>query len=60
MGSGGGVGWQAAQRVDFRFTGGYAFDRYFIENRGLSFTRGRNRVDLAPGPFVAAQLEFKY
>ena len=56
----GGFGWQAAQRVDFRFTGGYAFDRYFIENRGLSFTRGRNRVDLAPGPFVAAQLEFKY
>lgn len=55
----GGFGWQASQRIDFRFTGGYAFDRFFVENRGLSF-RGRNRLDLAPGPFVAAQLEFKY
>lgn len=55
----GGIGWQATQRCDFRLTGGYAFDRFFVETRGLSF-RGRNRLDLAPGPFLAGQLEFKY
>ncbi len=55
----GGFGWQANQRVDFRLTGGYAFNRFFVENPGLGF-HGRNRTDIAPGPFLAGQLEFKY
>jgi hypothetical protein len=54
-----GFGWKLGQQLDLRFSGGYAFDRFFVENRGLSFS-GRNRVDIAPGLFIAAQLEFKY
>jgi hypothetical protein len=54
-----GFGWQCNNRLDFRFSGGYVFDRFFVENHGLSFS-GRNRVDLAPGRFVGGQLEFKY
>jgi hypothetical protein len=55
----GGFGWKLNQQLDLRFTGGYVFDRFFVENRGLSFS-GRNRVDVAPGLFFAAQLEFKF
>jgi hypothetical protein len=54
-----GLGWRLDQRLDFRLSGGYVFDRFFVENRGLSFS-GRNRVDLAPGTFITGQLEFKY
>jgi hypothetical protein len=54
-----GFGWKPTGALDFRVTGGYAFDRFFVETAGLGF-HGRNRVDLGPGPFVAAQLEFKY
>lgn len=57
----GGFGWKVHQRVDFYATGGYAFDRFFVESNGLGLGfRGRNRVDLAPGPFVAMQFELKY
>jgi hypothetical protein len=56
---GAGFGWRAADRVDFTVTPGYAFDRLFVENRGLGF-RGRNRVDLAPARFLAIQFELKY
>ena len=55
----GGFGYKIAGRLDLRASAGYAFDRFFVENAGLGFG-GRNRVALAPGPFVAAQLEFKY
>ena len=55
----GGFGYAVHRRVDLRLSGGYAFDRFFVENSGLSF-RGRNRVDLAPGPFVAFQCELKF
>lgn len=55
----GGFGWRATSAVDFRITGGYAFNRYFVENNGFSLS-GRNRVDLSPGPFIAGQLELKY
>jgi hypothetical protein len=54
-----GIGWRFAPQLDFRLSGGHAFDRFFVENRGLSFS-GRNRVDLAPGSFITGQLEFKY
>jgi hypothetical protein len=55
----GGFGYRVAGRIDLRASAGYAFDRFFVENAGVGFG-GRNRVDLAPGPYVAAQLEFKY
>ena len=55
----GGFGWAVHDRVDFRLSGGYAFDRFFVENTGLSL-RGRNRLELSPTPFVAAQIELKY
>ena len=56
---GSGFGWVVAGVLDLRVTGGYAFDRFFVDNAGLGF-QGRNRVVLAPGPFLAAQLEFKF
>ena len=55
----GGFGWKLDRRLDLRLDGGYAFDRFFVENRGVSFS-GRNRVTIAPGPFVSGQLEVKY
>jgi hypothetical protein len=55
----GGFGWLLEKRLDFRVAGGYAFDRFFVENRGLGF-HGRNRVDLAPGAFFSAQFELKF
>lgn len=55
----GGLGWSIAKRCDLRATAGYAFDRFFVENSGYSLT-GPNRIDLAPGPFVAAQFELRY
>lgn len=55
----GGLGWRIQPRLDLQFTPGYAFDRFFVENHGLGF-HGRNRVDLRPGAFVAAQFELKF
>jgi hypothetical protein len=54
-----GFGWKVQQRVDFRLSGGYAFDRFFVESNGFGFG-GRNRVNLAPGAFGIAQFELKY
>jgi hypothetical protein len=55
----GGFGYRLAQRLDFCATSGYAFDRFFVENRGLGF-QGRNRVDLHSTPFAAIQFELKF
>ncbi|MBY0459704.1 MAG: hypothetical protein K2V38_20485 [Gemmataceae bacterium] len=55
----GGFGWRVAEQLDFSFTGGYAFDRFFVESRGLGF-RGRNRTDIAPARFVGVQVELKF
>lgn len=54
-----GFGWQLAERVDFTFAYGYAFDRLFVENSGFGFS-GRNRTDIAPARFLAVQFELKY
>ncbi len=54
-----GVKWAARPRVHLQAGGGYAFDRYFVENTGFSLT-GRNRVDVAPGPYVSVQLLAEY
>jgi len=55
----GGLVWAVREHVNFVLTGGYAFDRYFLESRGFTLN-GRNHVALAPGPFVAMQLEIRY
>jgi hypothetical protein len=55
----GGFGYRVPGVAEFRASAGYAFERFFVENAGLGFG-GRNRVDLAPGPYLAAQLEFKF
>ena len=54
-----GFGWSAASKLDLRLLAGYAFNRYFVENAGYSLT-GVNRIDLASGPFLSAQLEWRY
>lgn len=54
-----GFGWSAASKLDLRLLAGYAFNRYFVENAGYSLT-GINRIDLASGPFLSAQLEWRY
>ena len=54
-----GFGYRVPGVAEFRASAGYAFDRFFVENAGLGFG-GRNRVDLAPGPFAAVQLELKF
>jgi hypothetical protein len=54
-----GLMWTPREHFNFILTGGYAFDRYFLEARGFTLT-GRNHLALAPGPFVAAQLEIRY
>jgi hypothetical protein len=38
---------------------GFKFDRYFVENQGLSLS-GRNRVPIGPAPFFGLQLGFNY
>lgn len=55
----GGLIWSPREHFNFVLTGGYAFDRYFLEARGFTLA-GRNHLSLAPGPFMAAQLEIKY
>jgi hypothetical protein len=54
-----GVGWTTSNRLDLRVAGGYAFNRFFVENGGFGLS-GRNLVNLAPGPYLTAQLEFKF
>ena len=41
--------------------GGYAFNRYFVENNGFSFSlSGFNRVDVANGPFATLQFDYRF
>jgi hypothetical protein len=55
----GGLVWALREHFDFVLTGGYAFDRYFLESRGFTL-EGHNHLALAPGPFVAVQLDVHY
>jgi hypothetical protein len=54
-----GLDWALGEHIHFVLTGGYAFDRYFLESRGFTLT-GHNHLALAPGPFVALQLDIRY
>ena len=40
-------------------SGGYAFDRYFLEARDFTLN-GRNHTGLAPGPFLHLQIELQF
>jgi len=55
----GGLAWHLREHFDLVLTGGYAFDRYFLESRGFTLT-GHNHLALAPGPFVALELNVRY
>jgi len=40
---------------------GPGFNRYFVENNGFSFSLGGfNRVDVANGPFVTLQFDYRF
>jgi hypothetical protein len=55
----GGLVWALREHINFVLTGGYAFDRYFLESRGFTL-KGHNHLALAPGPFVALQLDVHF
>ncbi len=55
----GGVRRSLGPQFHVQVGGGYAFDRYFVENNGFSLS-GRNRVDIGAGPYVGAQLVAHY
>lgn len=55
----GGLCWSIREHLNFVLSGGYAFDRYFLEARGFTLT-GRNHLALAPGPFVALELDIHF
>lgn len=54
-----GVEWLCTQNLSLNLTGGFAFDRYFVENNGLSL-HAKNEIHLGSTPFVGLQLLFQY
>ena len=54
-----GIRIHVADPVTLDLSGGYAFDRFYFEGENYSDT-GRNRVDLADGPFFWARVLFLF
>ena len=54
-----GLVYQPHAHVTAQCFGGFAFDRYFVENNGFSLS-GRNRIDLRSGPYIGLQVEIVY
>jgi hypothetical protein len=57
------AGWQWwwSQHLAVELAGGYAFDRYFDESNGFSFSlNGFNRVNVGSGPFVTLQVDYRF
>jgi hypothetical protein len=57
------AGWQWFWSKHFavELVGGYAFNRYFVENNGFSFSlSGFNRVDVGSGPFATLQFDYRF
>jgi hypothetical protein len=57
------AGWQWwwSKHLAVEIAGGYAFDRYFCESNGFSFSvSGFNRVDVGSGPFVMLQFDYRF
>jgi hypothetical protein len=57
------AGWQWfwSKHFAIELVGGYAFNRYFVENNGFSFSlSGFNRVDVGSGPFATLQFDYRF
>jgi hypothetical protein len=57
------VGWQWwwSRHLAVELAGGYAFDRYFDESNGFSFSlSGFNHVSVGSGPFVTLQADYRF
>ena len=57
------AGWQWfwSRHLAIELVGGYAFDRYFVESNGFSFSlTGTNRVDVGNGPFATVQIDYRF
>jgi hypothetical protein len=54
-----GVLYTLGPNVNFDFSAGYAFNRYFFEGQTLSDDHN-NRIDVGDGPYLAAKLQFRY
>jgi hypothetical protein len=57
------AGWQWfwSKHLALELVGGYAFDRYFVENNGFTFSlSGFNRVNVGSGPFVTLQFDYRF
>jgi hypothetical protein len=47
-------------RAFFDLSGGYVFDRFFFESKSFFSGQGYNRVNVDPGAFVSATLQFRF
>jgi hypothetical protein len=52
---GGGVRWQFMKYAGLKVEGGYAFDRFFFEEKKFDH-RKENKFDIKDGPFVEAHI----
>ena len=53
--------WFFSKHFAVELVGGYAFNRYFVENNGFSFSlSGFNRVNVGNGPFVTLQFDYRF
>jgi hypothetical protein len=48
------------RRAFFDLSGGYVFDRFFFEGRTFASGQDYNRVNVDPGPFVSATVQFRF
>ena len=51
--------YNVTKQVNISIKGGYAFDRFFVENRGFGL-HGRNRIEFGSGPYTAIQANITY
>jgi hypothetical protein len=54
-----GLQYDLGKAATLDLSGGYAFDRFYMEGHSFSFTSG-NRIDLGNAPFVKLQLQMRY
>jgi hypothetical protein len=54
-----GVNWLFTSHASLNVAGGYAFNRYFVENNGLSL-HSPNEFDLQPTPYLSLQFLLQY
>lgn len=54
-----GLLWWFKPNVGLELSGGWAFDRYFTETHGFNLV-GENTVRIGSGPFLSAQIDFRF